>query len=424
MIASPANAADEPMDSLAPDDHRRLGRELALFASDPLLPRGMPIWLPAGALVRAALERYVVQSERAAGYQHVYSPPLGRKEMYEISGHWEHYAQAMFPPIEDGSGPIVLRPMNCPHHIVVYRSRRRSWRELPLRVAELGAMFRNEPSGSLSGLSRVRAMVLNDGHHFVDPAMNADEVALVLSMIEDAYAALGLSGHHYRLSLGGDSAKYVADPGLWERAEGELSSALDDLGVAYEPVRDEAAFYGPKIDVQVPGRGGREESFSSIQLDFHLPARFGLSYAGAHGPRQPVMLHRSVLSSMERCLSFLLEQHKGNLPVWLAPVQVVVLPVNPSDSAQALAVLDVANAARLAGLRVDVDDADEALAARMRRARLGRVPYRLVVGDREAPAGLVAANLRDGRKLAPIPAASFLARAAAIADARSLDLWS
>ena len=221
--------------------------------------------------------------------------------------------------MDDNGSQIVLRPMNCPHHIVAYRSRPRSWRELPLRFAELGAMFRNEPSGSLSGLSRVRAMVLNDAHHFLDPAHVANEVALVVAMIEDAYAALGLSGHHYRLSLRGDGAKYVADADLWDRAESALAGALDDLGVSYEPVRGEAAFYGPKIDVQVPGRGGREESFSSVQLDFHLPARFDLSYAGPAGPRRPVMLHRSVLSSMERCLSFLLEQHAGNLPAWLAP---------------------------------------------------------------------------------------------------------
>ena len=301
----------EPAASLPADDHRRLGHELDLFASDPLLPVGMPIWLPNGAMVRSVLERYIVDAERDAGYVHVYSPPLGRKAMYEISGHWDHFAEAMFPPIDDGAEQVVLRPMNCPHHIVAYRSRPRSWRELPLRIAELGAMFRNEPSGSLSGLSRVRAMVLNDAHHFLDPARIAEEVALVISMIEAAYADLGLSGHHYRLSLRGDGAKYVADPGLWDRAEVALAGALDDLGVGYEPVRGEAAFYGPKIDVQVPGRGGREESFSSVQLDFHLPERFNLSYAGPGGPGRPVMLHRSVLSSMERCLSFLLEQHAG-----------------------------------------------------------------------------------------------------------------
>jgi threonyl-tRNA synthetase len=259
------------VESLPADDHRRLGRELDLFASDPLLPAGMPIWLPAGAIIRGELERYIVEAERAAGYAHVYSPPLGKKSMYEVSGHWEHYADAMFPPIEDGgSGPIFLRPMNCPHHIVAYRSRPRSWRELPLRIAELGAMFRNEPSGSLSGLSRVRAMVLNDAHHFCDPAVVAEEVALVVGMIEDAYAALGLSGHSYRLSLRGDGQKYAAGEALWNRAERVLAGALDDLGVDYEPVRGEGAFYGPKIDVQMPGRGRREESFSSVQLDFLL----------------------------------------------------------------------------------------------------------------------------------------------------------
>jgi threonyl-tRNA synthetase len=284
-------------------------------------------------------------------------------------------------------------------------------------------MFRNEPSGSLSGLSRVRAMVLNDAHHFLDPARIAEEVALVISMIEAAYADLGLSGHHYRLSLRDDGAKYVADPGLWDRAEAALAGALDDLGVGYEPVRGEAAFYGPKIDVQVPGRGGREESFSSVQLDFHLPERFNLSYAGAGGPGRPVMLHRSVLSSMERCLSFLLEQHAGNLPVWLAPVQVVVLPVNPSDGDQRRAVDEVSRAARAAGLRSEVDAADEPLGSRVRKARLRRVPYRVVVGDREAGSGKVAVSLRSGRALEPMPVARFVAGAAGVASRRSQDLW-
>ncbi|MGY1662484.1 threonine--tRNA ligase [Geodermatophilus sp. SYSU D00705] len=414
-----------PAESLPADDHRRLGRELDLFASDPLLPAGMPVWLPAGAVIRGELERYVVEVERAAGYAHVYSPPLGKKAMYEISGHWEHYAEAMFPPIEDGgSGPIVLRPMNCPHHIVAYRSRPRSWRELPLRIAELGAMFRNEPSGSLSGLSRVRAMVLNDAHHFCDPARVAEEVALVVGLIEDAYAVLGLAGHSYRLSLRGDGDKYGAEEARWDRAEEVLAGVLDDLGVAYEPVRGEGAFYGPKIDVQMPGRGRREESFSSVQLDFLLPQRFDLRYAGPDGPRRPVVLHRSVLSSMERCLAFLLEQHGGNLPVWLAPVQAVVLPVDASSAVQARAVVEVVDAARAAGLRVDVDDAAEPLGARIRRARLARVPYRVVVGEREAAAGQVAVDLRDGRRLDPMPPQRFVAVAARVAAGRSRGLWS
>jgi threonyl-tRNA synthetase len=425
LPASADARAGGRVESLPADDHRRLGRELDLFASDPLLPAGMPIWLPAGAIVRGELERYIVDAERAAGYAHVYSPPLGRKAMYELSGHWDHYAEVMFPPIDDGgSGQIVLRPMNCPHHIVAYRARPRSWRQLPLRIAELGAMFRNEPSGSLAGLSRVRAMVLNDAHHFCDPAVVAEEVALVVGMIEDAYAALGLSGHSYRLSLRGAGNKYVADPQLWNRAEQVLAGALDDLGVDYEPVRGEGAFYGPKVDVQLPGRGGRVESFSSVQLDFLLPERFDLGYAGPDGPRRPVMLHRTVLSSMERCLSFLLEQHAGNLPVWLAPVQVALLPVDPSSAAQARAVVEVVNAARAAGLRINVDDAAEPLGARIRRARLARVPYRLVVGEREAAAGQVAVNLRDGRRLDPMPPQRFAAVAAGVAVARRQQLWS
>lgn len=419
-VSAAAAVADE---ALPADDHRRLGRELELFAADPLLPVGMPIWLPAGAAVRSVLERYIVDAERAAGYVHVYSPPLGRKEMYEISGHWDHYADAMFPPIDDGAGQLVLRPMNCPHHIVAYRSRPRSYRELPLRIAELGAMFRNEPSGSLSGLSRVRAMVLNDAHHFVSPDAVAGEVALVVQMIEDAYAALGLSGHRYRLSLRGQGSKYVADDALWDRAEAALAGALDDLGVPYEPVRGEAAFYGPKIDVQVPGRGGREESFSSVQLDFHLPQRFDLSYAGPAGRERPVMVHRSVLSSMERCLSFLLEQHAGNLPVWLAPVQLIVLPVASASAEQVQAAERVAAAARRAGLRVEVDADNSPLGARIRAARGRRVPYRLVVGDREAASGDVAVSLRDGRRLSAMPAAQLVAHVAAVDVARGHRLW-
>ena len=409
-------------DQLPADDHRRLGRELDLFASDPLLPVGMPIWLPAGAAIRGELERYIVDAERVAGYQHVYSPPLGRMEMYEISGHWDHYSESMFAPIDDGVGQIVLRPMNCPHHIVAYRARPRSWRHLPLRIAELGMMFRNENSGALSGMSRVRSMVLNDAHHFISPEDIAGEVALVVSMIEDAYGALGLSGHHYRLSLRGQGAKYVADPAMWDQAEAALAGALDDLGVPYDAVPGEAAFYGPKIDVQVPGRGGRVESFSSIQLDFHLPSQFGLSYAGPDGPQVPVMLHRSVLSSMERCLSFLLEQHAGNLPAWLSPVQLVVIPVRPDDPSHAALAAQVVAAARVDGLRVELDDQDESLGARIKRARLARVPYRVVLGDREAASGRAGLDVRGGVRLADLPVAALVAHVAGVARARAARL--
>ena len=355
----------------------------------------MPIWLPNGAMVRSVLERYIVDAERDAGYVHVYSPPLGRKAMYEISGHWDHFAEAMFPPIDDGAEQVVLRPMNCPHHIVAYRSRPRSARATAAHRRTRGHVPQRTV-GVPVGLSRVRAMVLNDAHHFLDPARIAEEVALVISMIEAAYADLGLSGHHYRLSLRGDGAKYVADPGLWDRAEVALAGALDDLGVGYEPVRGEAAFYGPKIDVQVPGRGGRE-SFSSVQLDFHLPERFNLSYAGPGGPGRPVMLHRSVLSSMERCLSFLLEQHAGEPSRVAGP--------GPGGGAAGESLGRRPAAGRGRGIPSRSCRRAAQRGRRGRRAiglpcpqgRLRRVPYRVVVGNREAASGKVAVSLRSGR---------------------------
>ena len=316
--------------------------------------------------------------------------------MYEISGHWDHFAEAMFPPIDDGAEQVVLRPMNCPHHIVAYRS------PAPILARATAAHRRTRghvPQRTVGvpvGLSRVRAMVLNDAHHFLDPARIAEEVALVISMIEAAYADLGLSGHHYRLSLRGDGAKYVADPGLWDRAEVALAGALDDLGVGYEPVRGEAAFYGPKIDVQVPGRGGRE-SFSSVQLDFHLPERFNLSYAGPGGPGgRSCCTGRCSPAWSAACRSCSSSMREPSRVA--GPVQAVVLPVNPSDGDQRRAVDEVSRAVRAAGLRSEVDAADEPLGSRVRKARLRRVPYRVVVGNREAASGKVAVSLRSGAR--------------------------
>ena len=310
------------------DDHRKLGRELGLFDTDPLIGAGLPYWLPAGAAVRHALEEYLRELERRAGYQHVYSPVLGKRELYEISGHWSHYRDGMYPPMELGGEQVVLRPSLCPHHALLYRSRGRSYRELPLRLAELGGQYRAELSGVLGGLTRVRAMQLNDAHIFCTPDQAAAEARAALAMIRQAYAALGIEPARYRLSLPGPGGKYVGDPRHLGPAAAMLAGILDDAGLAWEAGEGEAAFYGPKIDVQVADAAEREATLSTVQVDFYQPERFGLHYTGADGARhRPVMVHRSVVGSMERAVAHLIERHGGAFPDWLAPEQLVVLPV-------------------------------------------------------------------------------------------------
>jgi threonyl-tRNA synthetase len=398
-------------------DHRRLGRELELFGTDPLIGSGLPYWLPAGAAVRHELEEYVRRLERRAGYQHVHSPVLGRRELYELSGHWEHYRDGMFPPLaegpEDGGGQLVLRPSLCPHHCLVYRSRGRSHRELPLRIAELGGMFREEPSGALGGLSRVRAIQLNDGHVFCPPELAGDEIGAVLDLVDRVYRDLGLTPHRYRLSLPGDGAKYVEDPQMWRSGEQVLAEVLRSRGIRFDAERGEAAFYGPKIDVQVLDAAGRESTLSTVQVDGHLPARFGLRYRGPErGPdgedRRPLVIHRSVLGSLERLVAHLVEACGGAFAGWLAPVQLVVLPVG---DAERVAAADLGRAACAAGLRVEVVDADRGtLAARVRQHRL--VPFQAVLGRREAAADRVSLRLRSGERLDDVPVVEALARIA------------
>ncbi|MFE5484332.1 threonine--tRNA ligase [Streptomyces sp. NPDC056527] len=401
-------------------DHRRLGRELDLFDTDPLIGAGLPYWLPDGAVVRHTLEEYVREVERRAGYRHVYSPVLGKRELYEISGHWAHYSDDMFPPMELGGEQVVLRPSLCPHHAVIYRSRAHSYRELPLRMAELGGMYRSELSGVLGGLTRVRAIQLNDAHIFCTLDQVAEEAAAALGLIGRAYEAMGIAPARYRLSLPGPGGKYVAAPALWERSTALLRDVLDASGLAYEAAEGEAAFYGPKIDVQVADGAGRESTLSTVQIDFHQPERFGLHYIGADGARhRPVMIHRSIVGSVERAVAHLLEHHAGAFPAWLAPVQLVVLPVSESErpAADALA----ARCAEL-GLRAEVVGPERGtLGARVREARL--VPYQAVIGAREAADGLVALRLRDGRRLDPRPSGEILERMRALVGAHSTELW-
>jgi threonyl-tRNA synthetase len=412
-------------------DHRKLGRELDLFDTDPLIGAGLPYWLPAGAAIRHALEEYVRELERKAGYQHVYSPVLGKRELYEISGHWEHYRDGMYPPMtvgpaadgarprhQDAAGQVVLRPSLCPHHAVIYRSRAHSYRELPLRMAELGGMYRSELSGVLGGLTRARSIQLNDAHIFCTEDQVRDEAATALGMIRKAYRSLGIEPARYRLSLAGPSAKYVGSQQLWDRAAAVLRDVLYRAGVAFEEEAGEAAFYGPKIDVQVADSAEREASLSTVQVDFYQPERFGLEYTGPDGGRhRPVMVHRSVIGSLERAVAHLIDVHGGAFPPWIAPVQLVVLPVSDAQRAQAEAVV---RAAIEQGLRAEMSG-EGRLGARIRASRL--VPYQAVIGAAEARAGEVSIRLRDGRKLPAVCTADGLGQIIRHVASHSPRLW-
>ena len=406
-------------------DHRRLGRELDLFDTDPLMGAGLPYWLPDGAVVRHVLEEYVRDAERAAGYRHVYSPVLGKRELYEISGHWSHYSDDMFPPMKLGSEEVLLRPSLCPHHALIYRSRSHSYRELPFRMAELGGMYRSELSGVLGGLTRVRSIQLNDAHIFCTLEQAVDEARGALELIARAYADLGIKAARHRLSLPGEGGKYVADPALWERATALLREVLDGAGIAYEAAEGEAAFYGPKIDVQIADSAGRESTLSTVQIDFHQPERFDLHYIGADGAKhRPVMVHRSVIGSVERAVAHLVEQHGGAFPVWLAPVQLAVLPVAEEQLPQAE---ELVRRAAGAGVRAELVGPEHgSLGARIRGARL--VPYQAVIGEREARPGpesdLVALRLRDGRRPGAVSGAELLRRIGERVEARGSELWA
>jgi threonyl-tRNA synthetase len=400
-------------------DHRRLGRELDLFDTDPLIGAGLPFWLPGGAAARYEVESYLRELERRAGYQHVYSPALGKRQMYELSGHWGHFADDMFPPMPVGADELVLRPSLCPHHALIFRARQRSYRDLPLRIAEIGPMFRAERSGVLGGLSRVRSIQLNDAHNFCALEQAGDEVAAVLGLMREAQAALGLQPLGFRLSLRGDGGKYGGDDAMWTRAEKLLREALDVAGVSFAEAPGEAAFYGPKIDVQIADPAGRESSLATVQIDFHQPERFRLSYADAAGGRsRPVMVHRSLAGSMERLFGHLIEAHAGAFPVWYAPVQIVVLPVAAGQGPAADA---FARAAIGAGLRAEVRH-DGSIGARIRDAAARKIPYVAVIGGREAAAGQASLRLRDGRQLPAQPIGEAIGLVCVVAAARSSGL--
>lgn len=372
-------------------DHRVIGNNLDLFFVDPKVGAGLPYWMPNGATIRRTIERYIIDKEVARGYEHVYTPILANVDLYKQSGHWDHSREDMFPPMDMGDGELLeLRPMNCPSHIQVYNHHIRSYRDLPLRIAELGMMHRYEKSGALTGLSRVREMTLNDGHTFVAPDQIEEEFKRTLQLMVDVYNDFDIKDYRFRLSYRDpeNTHKYYDDDEMWEKSQRMLKAAMDDLGLDYFEAEGEAAFYGPKLDVQTKTALGGEETLSTIQLDFLLPERFDLKYTGADGEEhRPVMIHRGIVSTMERFTAYLTEMYKGAFPTWLAPKQVEIIPVKNElhlDYARQLSSKLGAHQ-----IRVSIDDRNEKMGYKIRQAQVMKTPYTLVVGDQEVADGTV-----------------------------------
>lgn len=366
-------------------DHRKIGKDLELFTNSQLVGAGLPLWLPNGATIRREIERYIVDKEVSMGYDHVYTPVLANVDLYKTSGHWDHYQDDMFPPMKlDETEEMVLRPMNCPHHMMIYNNKPHSYRELPIRIAELGTMHRYEASGAVSGLQRVRGMTLNDSHIFVRPDQIKEEFKRVVNMIQEVYEDFGFKDYTFRLSYRDpeDKEKYMDDDEMWNKAESMLKEAVDEMGLPYVEAIGEAAFYGPKLDVQVKTAMGKEETLSTAQLDFLLPERFELTYIGSDGEQhRPVVIHRGVVSTMERFVAFLTEETKGAFPTWLAPKQVEIIPVNVDlhyDYARQLQ-----DELKSQGVRVEIDDRNEKMGYKIREAQMQKIPYQIVVGDKE-----------------------------------------
>ena len=372
-------------------DHRVIGNDLDLFFVDPEVGAGLPYWMPNGATIRRTIERYIIDKEVQHGYQHVYTPVLMNLDAYKTSGHWQHYREDMFPPMDMGDGEMLeLRPMNCPSHIQVYKHHIRSYRELPLRIAELGMMHRYEKSGALSGLQRVREMTLNDGHTFVAPDQIQEEFKKVLQLMVEVYRDFDITDYTFRLSYRDpeNTEKYFDDDEMWNHSQSMLKAAMDDLGLDYVEAEGEAAFYGPKLDVQTKTALGNEETLSTIQLDFMLPKQFDLHYVGADGEEhRPVMIHRGLVSTMERFTAYLIEMYKGAFPTWLAPKQVTIIPVKDDLHGEYADKLREQMADQ--DIRVEVDHRNEKMGYKIREAQTQKIPYILVVGDNEMDSNAV-----------------------------------
>lgn len=366
-------------------DHRKIGKELDLFMVNPEIGSGLPFWLPKGSTIRREIERYIVDKEISLGYDHVYTPVLADVELYKRSGHWDHYHDDMFPPMDLGGGEqLVLRPMNCPHHMEVFKRKIHSYRELPVKIAELGQMHRFEKRGALSGLSRVREMTLNDAHIFVRPDQIQEEFKRVVELILACYEDFNIKDYSFRVSYRDpeNKEKYFDDDEMWKKAEEMLRAAMDELGLPYVESIGDAAFYGPKLDVQVKTALGAEETLSTVQLDFLLPERFDLTYVGEDGENnhRPVVIHRGVLSTMERFVAYLIEQYLGKFPLWLSPEQVRILAIADRHHDFCHELKDTLSER---GFRVSVDDRTEKIGYKIREAQMQKVPYMMIIGDKE-----------------------------------------
>lgn len=371
-------------------DHRKLGKELGIFMFADIVGKGLPMWLPNGFTVRRLLSDYIMNKELELGYEHVMTPSLGNVKLYKKSGHWAHYKDDMFPAMELDDEAYVLRPMNCPHHMVMYKSTLHSYRDLPVRIAEIANDFRFEASGALTGIERARAFTQNDSHIFCRPDQIAQEFKNVAHLILDVYKDFGFKDYSFRLSLRdkNNKEKYFGNDELWEKSENELREVLKEMNVEFYEAEGEAAFYGPKLDVQVKSALGHDVTLSTIQLDYQLPERFELTYVDENGDKvRPVVIHRAILGSLDRFIAFLLEETKGNLPLWLAPTQVQVIPVKLEYHDEYAK--EVVAKLRKAHFRVNNDNRDEKLGYRIREAQLKKIPYQLVLGDNERDNGTV-----------------------------------
>lgn len=390
-------------------DHRKIGKDMEIFMTDELVGAGMPLWLPNGALIRKELENYIYAKEQKLGYNHVYTPCVGTVNLYKTSGHWDHYKENMFPMMKVDDEEFVLRPMNCPHHMLVYKNKLHSYRDLPIRIGEFATDFRYEASGAVKGLERVRCMCQNDAHLFVRPDQIGEEFKKVVKLILDVYNDFGIINYKFRLSLRDkeDKEKYFDDDEMWDMAENKLRDVLNELGVEYFEAIGEAAFYGPKLDVEVKPAVGPEVTLSTCQLDFLLPRRFELSYIDNKGEKQtPVVLHRAIFGTFDRFTAFIIEETKGNFPLWLSPLQVNIIPVNKEYH------LEYANKIyellKDNNIRVELDDRDEKLSYKMRESQTKKVPITLILGDNEKDNNTISYRLFGSRETTTLSVDEFI----------------
>lgn len=401
-------------------DHRKIGKEQELFMTHKLVGAGLPMYLPKGATIRRILERYIQDKELAMGYQHVYTPSLANVDLYKTSGHWDHYKEDMFPVMKMDNEEMVLRPMNCPHHMLVYKNKMHSYRDLPIRIGELAHDFRYESSGSVVGLERVREMCQNDAHLFVRPDQIKEEVGKVVQLILSVYEDFGFKDYEFRLSLRdkNDKHKYFDDDEMWEKAESQLREILKELNINFYEAEGEAAFYGPKLDVQLKSSIGHDVTVSTCQLDFLLPERFKLEYVGEDGKEhRPVVIHRAILGTSDRFMCFLIEETKGAFPLWLAPTQVKILPITDNQHEYAH---KLEEEFMKKGIRVEVDDRNEKTGYKIREAQLEKVPYMIVIGTKEVEEGTVSVRSRKSGDEGSMPKKAFIDRVIVENDSRKL----